>query len=61
MKKPIFDWDLTICKIDGKNASVRLMNTDYNVDHNTACIAHCLLLLIDAINNQERYEHKSFQ
>lgn len=38
---------------DTASAHVEINDTDYHVDQKTACIAHCLLLLTDAIRDLE--------
>lgn len=57
MRKDDNDWSITEeaenLNHSSWNREVSVNGTAYLVHENTACLAHCLLLLIDAINDKD--------
>lgn len=56
MKDRSNDWQ--IHKQHPSKRRVLINTLEYTVDDQTACMAHCLLLLTDAINNESRTVEK---
>lgn len=51
MKKEDNDWEITHWTEEEHKVSIN--GSDYEVDVNTAALCHCMLLLVDAINDKD--------
>jgi hypothetical protein len=52
MRKHDNDWEISYGEITDPRRKVIINTTKYNVDDKTACLAHAILLLVDAINDK---------
>lgn len=52
MYKEDNDWSIDVNRVPGEKVEIEINNTTYQVSEDVACLSHCFMLLVDAINDK---------